>query len=131
MSEFEPKRESKFDIRAFAYGFCEDIKSAAELTDMAIGLADKAQQRASTLTQRTMLEMLPFSFKVTLEPESDALVTVDDDVVEQSPTTFFATEVRSISRRGVEFYDRANNRSLIIDNFAFDISPVFEQPVVD
>ena len=51
----------------------------------------------------------------------------DDDVLDIDPNNFTATEIREISKHGVEFYDRDTNRHLRVKG-EFEVYPVFPEP---
>ena len=111
-----------------ATDMCNDILDAARMTDLAIMIATETLNRASTITQRTIFERLPYSFRVIPDLNLESYVSINDKIIEHNPTEFYATQVRSIGQRGIEFYNRRTDRSLKIVGYRFDISPVFDEP---
>lgn len=119
-----PNEESEAETRR-AQDFCEDIRHAVELQDQSVRLEHIAQRTASKVMMGSMFDALPFRFQVDIPQGTEAYVTIDDEVIQQQPTSFLATEITSISEHGVEFLDNENSRRLRLHGFDFEVSPFF------
>src|SRR5579864_6283830 len=104
--------------------FCEDIRHAAELREAAERTANLAERAANKVISASFLGNIPCRLLVSIPEDASAYITVDDEVVEEQPTSFLATEIESISRHGVEFFDRPSSRRLRIEGYDFEVSPV-------
>ena len=120
-----PRQEE--DPRVRADNFCEEVRHAAELTDLANKLRLTAQRAASKVSQESILDGLPFMLEVTVPEGVQAHIASDGDVIEEHPTTFLANEIGNIGVHGVEFYNRRTDQILRIDGYDFEISPVFPE----
>jgi hypothetical protein len=132
MGELDPTSRQRAQQETAASSLCEDIIEAAQEVASSLKAARAAQERASSVAQRTMFGQLPYRLKVQLDAETKAVVTEDDEIIESSPTVFTATELWSIGRHGVEFFNTSLNRKLtIVNDFGFTVEPIFDQPSAD
>src|SRR5579872_43219 len=131
--EHEASAESRAKGREeLASDLCADIEEAAELVELAKKLSTTAMRRASEATQKTMFGLAPCQFRVGLTANpayerQEVYLTRDDHVLDDDPNGFVATEVRSISEHGVEFYNRDTDTWLRVKGFEFRLDPVLDQ----
>jgi len=117
--------------KAAAYDFCEYIRHAAELTEQAKRLELIAQRAGSNVIQKSMFGNLPFVLSIDIPSSTEAFTVRDDDVIEEQPAGFVATEIRSVSEHGVEFYNRNTEIWLKLKGFEFEVFPVFDEQQPD
>src|SRR3990167_10188566 len=108
-----------------ARNFCFFLKDAAEKVGRAAQLELDAQHSASRIIAESIYGDHQFRLLVKVPPEVRSVIKQDYEVVEENPESFEASEVTSINRRGVQFWDHLTDKSLIIYGHEFEITPIF------
>lgn len=112
---------------SFAEEICDQIRTAKEVHDLARHATGLAQQTVSRIIGKTFAAQA--GIRVVLSEETKAHVTYDDEVVDEAPREFVATELGSIGTHQVEFYNRSNEHRLVIPVAEdFDVEPSEQQP---
>lgn len=125
--EQSPTGPSEKEIRE-ANDFCEDIIHATELRESAERLLGLSRQAASKVIHQGLSTRMPFELAITVpEGVEAAVISDDDDVLEAGAEAFIATEVRSISQHGLEFYNRDSRTRIIINGFRVEVAPVLPE----
>ncbi len=118
----EPEYEEVADEKALE--ICNDIKLAAKYHTLALEVGYIAAKLSSNAAFETMFKNLPYSFLVNVPETQKAIVVSYDDVIEEQPASFVATEFRGIGNFGTEFYNAENDTWLKIDGYEFEVRPI-------
>jgi|SRR3989344_5103259 len=131
--EMEPRVENRRPVEEQlreANQICRDIVEAAELMGLANELLEAANRRASDARMKSFFihSHEGTKFRIEMPEGSEAIISNDGDVINESPTEFIATEVRSISERGLEFCNSITGDELHFDHDQdFEITPILRQ----
>lgn len=105
-----------------ALSACEQITDAARLMKTAREVMAIAEHQASRASMETFLG--DQMFVVTIPEEAEASIILDGNVLVTPCTNFTATELRSIGKHGVEFYNSTDRLELHMRSFDFEIAPL-------
>lgn len=126
--EETPKERETSEQSTLTHELCDQIRTAQRVHRLARHASAIAEQTISQVRGKTFYAQAAIRVLLTNE-ESESYVVHDDEVVETSPHEFIATELGSMGVHHVEFYNRDNERRLVIPlDEEFDVEPADQQP---